>query len=60
MENSKIIEKLAACKKQKEAFIAEANRQVAMFNGAVQALEELLKEDAVEESVQAKEPVQNE
>ena len=47
MQDSKIQEKLEAAKKQRDELVIEANRQIAILIGKIQAYEELL---AAEES----------
>ena len=45
MQDSKIIEKLEAAKKQRDELVIEANRQIAMLIGKIQAYEELLQSE---------------
>ena len=45
MQDSKIQEKLEATKKQRDELVVEANRQIAVLVGKIQAYEELLSEE---------------
>jgi TolA-binding protein len=48
MDEDKIRAKLNALQQQREAYIRQAEQQIATLNGAIAALEELLRENAAE------------
>lgn len=45
MDKQKLIERIALLKKQRDQFVADANRAVGEFNGRIAELELLLEED---------------
>jgi small-conductance mechanosensitive channel len=57
IETQKVTAKIETLKGQREQFVAQANQQIAFFNGQIAALEALLKpeEPAPSEAAQAKE-----
>lgn len=50
MENSKIQEKIDSYRKQRDELVKRANEQVIAFNAAIEALEDLLKDEFPVES----------